>query len=150
MHTEKTVNNLHLSTNSSKLQFEVIYQFLSKSYWSEGISKSRMIRAIENSINIGVYQEGNQVAYARLITDKATFAYLCDVFVLESHRGQGISKQMMQFMHELPELSGLKRIVLATKDAHGLYSQYQFKSLAQPDLYMEINRSGIYKTLLED
>lgn len=144
---EKTVGEFFLSTDNQKLQFDVIHTFLTSSYWSEGISKSRLKKAVENSLNIGAYVQGKQVGYMRVVTDKATFAYLCDVFVLESERGKGLSKEMMTFMQELPELQNLRRFMLATRDAHGLYSQFGFVSPQNPDRLMEITKPGLYKTL---
>lgn len=144
---EKTVGEFFLSTDNQKLQFDVIHTFLTSSYWSEGISKSRFKTAVENSLNIGAYVQDKQVGYMRVVTDKATFAYLCDVFVLESERGKGLSKEMMTFMQELPELQNLRRFMLATKDAHGLYSQFGFVSPQRPERLMEITKPDLYKTL---
>lgn len=143
------MKNLEITHDTSKMNFDFIHGYLSRSYWSEGISKIRMKRAMENSINVGVFADGEQVAYARVITDYATFAYLCDVFVIESVRGEGHSKTMMKYILELPEIAGIKRFTLVTKDAHGLYEQFGWTQLPQPEMYMEINRSGIYKTLGE-
>lgn len=144
-----TIPDVSFSTENEKLQFDVIHSYLTRSYWSEGISLERMKKAMENSLNIGAYIDNSQVGYARLITDKATFAYLCDVFVLESHQGQGIGKSMMKFMLALPELQNIKRIMLATRDAHGLYAQFGFEGIKDTAKYMQIDRSGIFKSLKE-
>jgi GNAT superfamily N-acetyltransferase len=133
----------------SRMDFDFIYNFLANSYWSEGISQDRMLRAMENSINIGGFIAGKQVAYSRVITDKATFAYLCDVFVSPLVRGQNISKKMMEYILSMNSIQGIKRFSLCTKDAHGLYAQFGWKPLSDPEKYMEINRSGIYKLLKE-
>lgn len=132
-----------------KIDFEFVYSFLTTSYWSEGISRSRMKRAMENSVNVLALSNDKPAAYARIITDQATFAYLCDVFVIEAERGKGISKALMKYILAMPELQGIKRFNLATKDAHELYRQFGWTELAQPERYMEINHPGIYKTLVE-
>lgn len=143
------MKNPTITHDTSKMDFDFIHGYLSRSYWSEGISKTRMKRAMESSINVGVFTDGNQVAYARVITDYATFAYLCDVFVIDAARGAGHSKTMMKYILDLPEIAGIKRFTLATKDAHGLYKQFGWAQLAQPEMYMEINKPGIYKMLRE-
>jgi GNAT superfamily N-acetyltransferase len=140
---------LTLTDDLTKIDFTFVHGWLSKSYWSEGIAISRMKRAMEHSINVGAFLDGRQVGYSRIITDHATFAYLCDVFVDESARGLGASKEMMRFILGLPALQGIKRFTLVTKDAHGLYRQFGWEDLKQPDMYLEIARPGIYKTLNE-
>jgi GNAT superfamily N-acetyltransferase len=145
----KVSTGIVIADGIEKMDFEFIHGFLSRSYWSEGISVSRMKRAMDHSINVGAFIDGKQVAYSRVITDRATFAYLCDVFVIESVRGKGISKMMMRYLLELPALQGIKRFTLCTMDAHGLYRQFGWKELTAPEMYMEINRSGIYKQLNE-
>lgn len=128
-----------ISTDKDLLNLEMIYNYLSKeSYWSKGITADRVRNSIANSICFGVYDNRKQVGLARVITDKATFAYLCDVFVLDSHRGIGLSKWLMQTILGHPELQGLRRWVLATADAHGLYKQFGFGPLAKPDNWMDI------------
>ena len=129
----------HISTDKSLLDFEVIHKYLSKeSYWAQFIPADRLRRAIENSLCFGVYKGNEQVGLARIITDKATFAYLCDVFILEEFRGQGLSKWLMQCIVNHEELQGLRRWSLATADAHGLYSQFGFTQITRPDRWMEI------------
>ncbi|MDH4466876.1 MAG: GNAT family N-acetyltransferase [Bacteriovoracaceae bacterium] len=140
---------IEFSDLRSKMDFDFIYHFLTNSYWSEGISQERMLRAMDNSINIGAFIEGKQVAYSRVVTDKSTYAYLCDVFVSPSTRGKNISKKMMEYILSMDSLQGIKRFSLCTKDAHGLYAQFGWKPLVDPEMYMEINRSGIYKLLNE-
>lgn len=103
-------------------------------------------RALENSLCFGVFtQGGEQVVFARMITDKATFAYLADVFVLEAHQGKGLSKLLMAAILDHPELQGLRRMALATRDAHGLYQQFGFKALAAPEIYMELHTPNLYE-----
>ena len=106
-----------------------------------------MARSIEHSLCFGVYDgSGAQVGFARVISDFATYAYIADVFVLESHRGQGLGKLLMEGITQHPELQGLRRWSLSTLDAHGLYAQFGFTSLKWPERYMEILRPGIYET----
>ncbi len=133
---------LEFSTDASRLDFETIYEVLRNIYWAKGLGRERLKRAIANSINVGAYEGGQLVGYARIVTDSATYAYLCDVFVLESHRGQGISKEMMNFIMKLHELHGIKRFALVTKDAQELYRRYGFENMLTPEMYMEINRGG--------
>ena len=128
-----------ISTDQSLLNFDVIYNYLDKdSYWSKGIPVETLKRAISNSLCFGIYHQGKQAGFARIITDKATFAYLCDVFVLEEHRYLGLSKWLMQTIVTHPDLQGLRRWSLATADAHGLYQQFGFTVITNPERWMEI------------
>jgi N-acetylglutamate synthase-like GNAT family acetyltransferase len=136
-------DNILISTDKSKLQLDIIHDYLSKkSYWAEGIPKETVQKSIENSLSFGIYlQQENeliQVGFCRIISDLATYAYLADVFVLEEHRGKGISKLLMETILKHPDLQGLRRWVLATADAHGLYAQYGFTSLDKPENFMQI------------
>jgi N-acetylglutamate synthase-like GNAT family acetyltransferase len=127
------------------MDFEVIHGFISNSYWAQGISKELLGKALANSLCFAVLDsEAKQVAFGRLITDKATFAYLADVFVLESHRGLGLSKLMMTSIMEHPDLQGLRRIMLATRDAHGLYAQFGFNAVDTPETLMQIRLENPY------
>lgn len=134
-----------VSTDPARLDMDAIYAFLSRVYWSEGIPRETLERAIRNSIPFGVYVEGAQAGFARVITDCATFAYLADVFVLESYRGRGLSKLLMEAIMSHPDLQGLRRFSLATRDAHGLYRQFGFESPRMPERLMEIVDSDVYK-----
>jgi len=128
-----------ISTDQDLLDLDVIYNYLSnESYWSKGITKEKVQRSIENSMCFGVYKDGKQVGLARVVTDKAIFAYLCDVFILDEYRGHGLSKWLLQTILAHPELQGLKRWTLATLDAHGLYKQFGFAPLGNPDRWMDI------------
>lgn len=128
-----------ISTDKTLLDIDMIYQYLSReSYWSKGIALERVITSIENSMCFGVYHERKQIGLARVVTDKAIFAYLCDVFILDSHKGLGLSKWLLQTILAHPELQGLKRWVLATADAHGLYKQFGFRPLSKPENWMDI------------
>jgi GNAT superfamily N-acetyltransferase len=133
-----------VTTDSSRFDMDVIHGFLSQSYWSAGVPRATVERAIENSLCFALFADDKQVGFARVVTDKATFAYLADVFVLASHRGGGLSKQLMAAILSHPSLQGLRRFLLATSDAHGLYAQFGFKELAAPRRFMEIHDPDIY------
>ena len=133
-----------ISTDKGLLNFDVIHGFLSRSYWSPGIPLEIVKQAAANSVTFGVYLSGGQIGYARVISDLATFAYLADVFILEGERGKGLSKWLVTSILSAPCLQGLRRWMLATKDAHGLYQQYGFEPLDNPDVFMQINRPNIY------
>jgi GNAT superfamily N-acetyltransferase len=136
---------LLISTNPRLLHLDTIHQFLKESYWAPEIPKHVVQRCIRDSISFGVYLAGRQVGFARVITDLATFGYLADVFILEPHRGQGLSKRLMECVMQHPNLQGFRRWLLATRDAHGLYENYGFKKLAHPERMMEIARPDIYR-----
>jgi GNAT superfamily N-acetyltransferase len=133
-----------VSTKSERLDVKAIHAFLAGTYWSLGIPFATVERAIKNSVCVGAYVEGRQVGFARVVTDKATFAYLADVYVLEPHRGNGLSKRMMENLFQLEELQGLRRMMLATRDAHFLYEKFGFKSLAVPARFMERHNPNVY------
>lgn len=140
------MSNFSINTDFSLLQFDRIHSFLSeKAYWSLGIPKDVVIKAAKGSICFGVYNEKNiQVGYARVITDKATFGWLCDVYIEPEHRGKGLSKRLMKEVLAHPDLKGLRRIGLATKDAHQLYEQFGFEVSKTPQNFMEIKDNEIY------
>lgn len=140
------VNTYEISSDPGRLQPDAIHAYLVRSYWSPGIPRATVERAIANSLCFGIYADrgDTQVGFARVVTDKATFAYLADVYVLEAHRGQGLSKQLVALILAHPELQGLRRFILATADAHGLYAQFGFKPLAAPDRMMEIRHPNPY------
>jgi GNAT superfamily N-acetyltransferase len=126
------------SDDPARLDLDTILQFLrDQSYWVPGIGPRVLRRAIAGSLCCGVYREGRQVGFARVVTDHATFAYLCDVFVLPEARGAGVGKRLMRFVFDHPRLTHLRRWLLATRDAHGLYAQYGFTPLAAPERFME-------------
>jgi GNAT superfamily N-acetyltransferase len=132
------VNTYEISTDPSRLQLDAIHAYLTRSYWSPGIPKDVVARAIANSMCFGLYLGESQVGFARVVTDKSSFAYLADVYVLEAHRGQGLSKRLVQAVQAHPELQGMRRFLLATRDAHGLYAQFGFAAPAKPQNFMEI------------
>ena len=129
-----------ISTDKSLIDFEVVYKYLNgDSYWANGIQAEKLRKAVENSMCFGVYdRENNQVGFARVITDQATFAYICDLFILPGFRGLGLSKWLVQSILGHPELQGLRRWSLATADAHGLYNQFGFTQITRPEVWMEI------------
>jgi GNAT superfamily N-acetyltransferase len=128
-----------ISTDKSLIDFEAVYNYLDKeSYWAKGIPVERLKMAIENSMCFGIYQHGKQAGFTRVVTDKATFAYICDVFILPDYRRLGLSKWLMQSIMQHPELQGLRRWSLATADAHGLYKQFGFTDIMRPENWMEI------------
>lgn len=136
-----------ISTDTKRLDLATIHAYLTQSYWSPGIPRAVVERAVANSLCFGVYRGAEQVGFARVVTDRATFAYLADVFVLEPHRGKGLSKWLMEFIKDHEDLQGLRRFMLATKDAHGLYTQFGFTELANPSLMMEILKTNVYQAL---
>jgi GNAT superfamily N-acetyltransferase len=134
-----------ISTDKSLLQIDVIHKYLSEeSYWAKERSLEKTKIAIENSLCFGVFHDKKQIGFARVVTDFATFAYIGDVFILEKFRGKGLSKWLMQVMVDYPQLQGLRRWILATKDAHGLYEQYEFSSLVFPERWMEKTAPNAY------
>jgi len=135
-----------VSCDPALLDLDAIHGFLSQSYWAKSIPKLLVERSIKNSLCWGVYHEAKQVGFARIISDRATFAYLCDVFILPEHRAKGLSKALVAAIHQHPDLQGLRRWMLVTVDAHGLYEQFGFKTVAQPERHMEIHRQGLYKS----
>lgn len=134
-----------ITTDPARFDVDAIHAFLSSSYWSPGVPRAVVERAIENSLCFGVLLGDAQVGFGRVITDRATFAYLADVFVLEEHRGKGLSKRLMDAVVGHPELQGLRRMLLATRDAHTLYAKYGFKPLAAPERMMEVHRPNVYR-----
>jgi len=134
-----------ISTDRDRLQFDVIQRFLEdESYWANRRTPEQTRTAIENSICFGVYDADHLIGFARVVSDCSTFAYLGDVFILPEYRGRGLSKWLMEIVISHPDLQGLRRWVLATRDAHGLYEQYGFDSLVHPDRWMEKTAPDAY------
>lgn len=128
-----------ISTDKNLLNFDMILDFLNhQSYWAKGISKEKLQKAIDNSICFGVYHDDVQVGFARVITDKSTFAYIADVFILPDYRKQGLSKWLIQNILASADLQDLRRWLLATADAHQLYKKFGFGALNNPDRFMQI------------
>ncbi len=136
-----------ISTERERLSLDVVHEFLTNCYWAKGISREVVARSMEHSLCFGIY-DGNhaQVGFARVVSDFATVAYLGDVFVLESHRGLGLSKWLMECIVDHPALQNLRRWILLTRDAHGLYSQFGFTPVQAPERYMELHRPHVYET----
>lgn len=138
-----------IDDDNARLDFDVVHGFLSRSSWSAGISKAIVERAARSSWSFGLYAPSDaQVGFARLVTDYETFAYLADVFVLEAFRSQGLSAFMLEAIMAQPAISGLRRIMLATSDAHGLYEKFGFAPPSRPEVFMEIARPDIYASLV--
>ena len=141
---ELTKGGYSITTDRDRLDPDAIHAFISRSFWAEGIPKETMARAIANSLCFGLFDGANQVGFARVVTDRATYAYLCDVYVLESHRARGLGKWLMEAVMAHPDLQGLRRFQLVTRDAHGLYERHGFNTPADPERHMEIFRHGMY------
>jgi GNAT superfamily N-acetyltransferase len=135
-----------ITTDSDRMDVAAIHAFLTRSYWSPGIPSSIVEKAIDNSLCFGLFHDSVPVGFARVITDKATFAYLADVYVLEEHRGKGLAKRMMETVFSHPDLQDLRRFMLATRDAHALYRQFGFRDIENPDNLMAITRPDIYRS----
>ena len=134
-----------ISTDKRLLDLSAIHSFLTTSYWANGIPFETVKKSIEHSLNFGVYKAAKQVGFARVITDYATYAYIGDVYILEDYRGQGLSKWLMRVIADHPELQGLRRWTLLTRDAHGLYRQTGFTEPQNPERYMERTDPDVYK-----
>ncbi len=134
-----------ISTDPDRLDRPLIHEFLEASYWGKGIPREIVDRSIEGALCFGLYEDGRQVGFARVITDRATFAYLADVFVLESHRGRGLAAWLMETILAHPALQGLRRWMLLTRDAHPLYRKVGFTELAHPERVMEMTFPEIYE-----
>jgi GNAT superfamily N-acetyltransferase len=136
-----------ISTDPARLDLDTIYGFLTNCYWAKGIPREVVARSIEHSLCFGVYDgTGAQVGFARVISDFATVAYVGDVFVLDMHRGRGLGKWLMECITQHPALQGLRRWILTTRDAHGLYSQVGFTPVKFPERYMELHDPHVYET----
>jgi GNAT superfamily N-acetyltransferase len=129
-----------ISTDPGRLDVDAVHSYLTRSYWAKGISKEVVAKSIKGSLCFGLFEGSRQIGLARVITDKATFAYLCDVYVLEDYLSRGLGKWLMSAVRAHPDLQKLRRFVLLTRDAHGLYEQFGFTRLTQPDMYMEVVR----------
>lgn len=141
------MSHFECSFDKSRLDVAGVHAFLSTAYWSPGIPLETLARAIENSLCIGGYTDGRQIAFARLVTDRATFAYLADVFVLPAFRGRGFSYRLIEALMSHPDVQGLRRMLLVTRDAHGLYAKFGFAPLGAPDRFMERHNPDAYRSL---
>lgn len=142
---EITENGFVFSDDTNLVDVKAVHHYLStQSYWAKDISLELVQKSITNSLCFGIYKDQKQVGFARWVTDRATFAYLCDVYVEEEFRGVGLSKKLMALMLFHPDLQGLRRYQLATLDAHGLYKQFGFKALENPEMQMAIVFKDLY------
>lgn len=133
---ESKRENFTISTDPARLDLDIICDFLARSYWANDRPRERIERSLANSLVFGMYDEEKQIGLARVVTDYATFAWLCDVFIDDSFRGKGLGKWLMETILSHPDLQGLRRWLLATRDAHGLYGQFGWKPLEKPERWM--------------
>ena len=134
-----------ISTDVNRLDLTVIHQFLANTYWAKDIPFTVLQHSIQNSLVFGIYKDKQQIGFGRVITDYSTFAYIADVFVLESFRGEGLGKWLIETIISHPELRGLRRWLLVTKDAHELYQKVSFNEIKNPSRFMEIVDLDVYK-----
>ncbi|MCM3881448.1 MAG: GNAT family N-acetyltransferase [Vicinamibacterales bacterium] len=146
VHREWKKGKYSISTNPRRMDLDAVHGFLSRSFWAEGIARRVVAKSIRNSLCFGLFHGRAQVGFARVVTDRATYAYLCDVYVLEAYRGKGLGKWLIAKVMAHPELQGLRRFQLVTRDAHGLYRPFGFGPPKHRDRQMEIFRHGMYVT----
>ena len=146
---QRIAEEIAISTDPTRLDVEAVHGWLKETYWSPGLPRDVFERALANSLSFGAYDGARQVGFARVVTDRATFAWVCDVFVVESYRRRGIADALMVAIKAHPELQGLRRWSLATRDAHALYRRHGFEPLANPSRAMEIRRPDVYQTAAE-
>ncbi|MBE2281292.1 MAG: GNAT family N-acetyltransferase [Ignavibacteriaceae bacterium] len=137
-------HNIKISTDKQLIDKKAVFDALSRTYWGEGLTYQIVSGCVDNSMCWGVYDGVKQIGFARVISDKTTFAYLADVYILEEYRGNGYSKMLMKEIMAHPELQNLRKFWLSTKDAHGLYAQFGFKPVAHPEVIMEIMNPNFY------
>jgi len=135
-----------LSLDREEMNIMLIHKFLTNSYWAKGVSMSVLEKAFSNSFCFGLFDNNQQVSFGRFITDRATYAYLADVFVLPEYQGRGLAKMMMKQVLKHPDLIGLRRIMLATRDAHGLYEKLGFEMLSDPSVFMQCWTPNVYQS----
>ncbi len=134
-----------VTSDPAAVDLDAVHAFLRTSYWAEDVPREVVVRAIANSIPFSVLHGARQVGFARVVTDRATYAYLSDVYILEGYRGRGLARRLMDTVMAHPDLQGLRRFSLSTRDAEGLYRQYGFTELANPARHLEIYRPGMYR-----
>ena len=144
MSTEWRRGEFTISTDRSRIDLDMVHGFLTASYWAEGIPRDVVARSLDHSLAFGLYHDQRQVGLARVVTDRATFAYLSDVFVLEAYRGQGLASWMLEVIHAHPELQGLRWWLLATRDAHDVYRKGGYVELSAPERLMERKFKNVY------
>jgi GNAT superfamily N-acetyltransferase len=138
-------NGYLVSSDPAKLDLGFVHGFLANSYWARSISREVVEQSVAGSLCFGVYDAGGQVGFGRVITDRATFAYIADVFIVDSRRGRGLAKLLLETILSHPDLKGLRRIQLVTRDAHGLYEKFGFRALENPGRHLEIVRPRVYE-----
>ena len=147
---EQTFGEFLITTDKTKMDIDAIHDFLSKySGWSDNIPFDKVKISIENSLNFGLFHNGTQIGFARVISDFSTIAYLGDIYVLDNYRGQGLSKKLMESVMTHPSLQGLRRWILLTSTADWLYEKYGFAKVPQPEIYMELFNPNVYKNTAE-
>ena len=139
------LHEIVVTTDRSRFDLEVIHGYLTRSYWAKGIPRATVARAMDRSLCFGAFEGDRQVGFARVISDLTTFAYVSDVFVVESHQGRGVGKRLMAAIMAHPELQELRRWTLFTRDAHGLYRQYGFREPRYPERLMEVFNDDPYR-----
>ena len=150
MAIEWSRDGFEVSDDPGRLDLDTIHRFISKeSYWAEGISRGLLARAVHNSLCFGLYEGARQVGFARMVTDRATYGYLCDVYVDRENRGAGLGKWLVACVLEHPDLQGLRRIALMTRDAHDLYRPFGFHALPEATRYLEIHHPDVYRSKKE-
>lgn len=139
-------DSLVLTTDMGRMDVSAVHAYLSQeSYWAAGIPLETVRRAMESSLCFAILDGDHLVAFARVVTDRATFAYLCDVYVLDEYRGRGLARRLLEAIDQHPELQGLRRWSLVTRDAHALYARFGYRQLANPAGYMERHDPGVYR-----
>ena len=146
MHTEWKNERFLVTTDPAKLDPVAAHAYLTRSYWAEGIPRELVERSLRHSLCFALLDGQRQIGLARVISDYSTFAYLADVYVLEDYRGRGLGKWLIRCVVEHPQLQGLRRFLLATRDAHGLYRPFGFAPPDKPENYLEVRKPDIYKT----
>lgn len=136
---------IEITSDPDRHDIDAIHAFLTRAYWSVGIPRETVARAVRNSLSFSLFADARPIGFARLVTDRATFAYLADVYVLEEFRGRGLGRDLIHAVLSHPDVQGLRRYLLATRDAHRLYDKFGFRNLAKPELFMEINHPNIYQ-----
>jgi GNAT superfamily N-acetyltransferase len=137
-------HDYEISLDPARIDVGAVHAFIANSYWAAGMPIATLRKAIDHSLCVSAFADDAQVGFARVVTDRATFAYLADVYVLEAHRGRGLSRRLVAALLGHPELQGLRRLMLVTRDAHGLYEKFGFTALAHPSRVMELHRPEVY------
>jgi GNAT superfamily N-acetyltransferase len=143
-HFERARDSFTVSTDPRRVDVDAVHAYLRDSYWAKNIPRQIVERAILNSLCFALLEHDRQIGFARVISDKATFAYLCDVYVIDERRGRGLGKWLIEQVQSHPDLQGLRNFLLRTRDAHALYASRGWTAPANPSSYMEISRPGMY------